>query len=183
MHNEGGITVKRAIAAVASCLLLLGLTACFGGEDSPTGTAKLLTSMTVERYNQINDIAHDYVNEDFMNVQDPLCAIRLLTCYYDEIMNGGFGQYFSNMDSGYDFHEHHLLLDALDVVGMKKFKKITRRAIALAKKCESENERTAERADEKLEALSFVFDDAAYIEQLYSFADTYLNRLAGDAQP
>jgi hypothetical protein len=126
--------------------------------------------MTTERWNEINDIAHDYGIEDFGNPKEPLCAVRFLTMYYDEIMNGGFYQYFLN-SRGYDFHDHHLLTDALETAGMGEFAGITNQAILLAEECESDDEETAGRAGVQIENLSFDFDDMAFIEKLYAFAD------------
>jgi hypothetical protein len=130
--------------------------------------------MTTERWNEINDILHNYDVEDFQNPKDPLSAMRLLTKYFDEIMNGGFYQYFSNMADGYDFHDHNLLVTALQTVGMKEYIKITKKAISLYKKCESDNENVAERAGEKIEELSEYFDDNSYINKLFTFADEHL---------
>jgi hypothetical protein len=133
--------------------------------------------MTPERWNEVNDIAHDYEIEDFRNPKNELSAIHLLTAYYDELMNGGFSQYFSNMDSGYDFHEHHLLIEALKTAGMKEFIGMTKKAIKLNEKmeaCREDDDERLEKLDEKLEKLYESFDDEKFINMLYSFADKVL---------
>jgi hypothetical protein len=140
-------------------------------------------NMTTERWNKVNDIAHGYDLDDFNNPKDKKSAIRLLTKYYDEIMNGGFAQYFDNMDSGYGFHDHKNLLEALKTVGMEEFTAITEKAIMLNEKYEDLEAREDEYDDEDefdemsdelgqaLEDLNMEFDDETFINKLYSFVD------------
>jgi hypothetical protein len=128
--------------------------------------------MTPERWNEINEAIHSITF--LRNPKDMLSALYLLHIYYDEIMNGGFGQYFTNMEEGEDFHDRTALVTALKTVGMDEYIEITEKAIALYEKCENfdfDDDESDEEPDVELDELSFEFDDNAFIEKLYGIAD------------
>lgn len=131
--------------------------------------------MTNDKWNDICLIAHDYDTEEYVSPLSPLSAVHLLTNYYDEIMNGGFCKYFTNMEIC-GFREFPRIIEALKITDMKQYIPLTKKAIKLYKKCES-NSKTADKAGTQIDELSddFYKIEEVFQRKLYEYADKIID--------